>query len=696
MAINNINEADYVLPNYRLQVEYLDSQIYGPIATKAMIDSILRPPTKIAIVGPLISSASEYVASIAKYWNLVQIGYASLTVALDDRSIYPYYFRTAVTEKSFNAARLAFFKRFQWNKIGIVHSSSGAYPKSALLVQNEMTKANVDVAVIESITGDGSFALNSLKAYRQNYYGSKYIWWFPGLFSSNWWDESPRDHNCTAKQLFEVIKNSSFYTNAPIYSPSKTPAVSGKTGLQFYEELSKRINYTIQDSDVSSAVGAIYDSIWSIALALNQTESRLIQKNISITDFNYQNNYIRSNIFEELSNLSFQGVTGYISFLQGSSRLGDVIVLQQQGWDTRQKIGFYKIYGDELKIYNKTILWRDGKPPQDRLIITIAIKTIAIELFIVFSAISCLGILYCLALIAFTFIKRNNRFIKMASPNLNCCILIGCILCYTSVLISGMDAVIPALKDRKYSCVAEIWLLSIGFTIAFGSVMLKTWRIFKIFTNKTKIRLVIKDIHLLTRVTELLIVDIIILTLWSVIDPVSTTEIDVGTVVKNEKQIIRNRIQVCTSNYSIVWLIIILVFKSVMLMYGVSLAWRTRKVLIQTFNDSRSLAVTIYNILVLSSTGVIVGMLSNNIYNVGFALKSTFIILCTTSSVCLVFIPKLFQVKINTNRSTSLPQSNNRVSNFRISLTAGKDAHQELTKMRLIIAEVREEEDVIP
>ena len=38
-----------------------------------MIDSILRKPTKIAIIGPLISAANEYVASIAKYWNLAQV-----------------------------------------------------------------------------------------------------------------------------------------------------------------------------------------------------------------------------------------------------------------------------------------------------------------------------------------------------------------------------------------------------------------------------------------------------------------------------------------------------------------------------------------------------------------------------------------------------------------------------------------------
>ena len=78
-----------------------------------------------------------------------------------------------------------------------------------------------------------------------------------------------------------------------------------------------------------------------------------------------------------------------------------------------------------------------------------------------------------------------------------------------------------------------------------------------------------------------------------------------------------------------------------MLIYGVSLAWRTRKVSIDSLNDSRSLGVTIYNIFVLSLTGVTVGMLSNSILNVGFAVKAAFVMLCTTSSICLVFFPKV-------------------------------------------------------
>ena len=42
-------------------------------ALKAFIDSVSSPPTKVAIIGPFLSLANEYIASVSKHWNLVQV-----------------------------------------------------------------------------------------------------------------------------------------------------------------------------------------------------------------------------------------------------------------------------------------------------------------------------------------------------------------------------------------------------------------------------------------------------------------------------------------------------------------------------------------------------------------------------------------------------------------------------------------------
>ena len=92
----------------------------------------------------------------------------------------------------------------------------------------------------------------------------------------------------------------------------------------------------------------------------------------------------------------------------------------------------------------------------------------------------------------------DSRQIKMSSPNLNNVIIIGCILCYSrwsvlplysdhqnysSVIILGLDSSITSVDAFPYICTAKAWILMAGFTLSFGSMFSKTWRVHSIFTN---------------------------------------------------------------------------------------------------------------------------------------------------------------------------------------------------------------------
>ncbi len=92
----------------------------------------------------------------------------------------------------------------------------------------------------------------------------------------------------------------------------------------------------------------------------------------------------------------------------------------------------------------------------------------------------------------------------MSSPQINNLIIAGCILSYTSVLLMGIDSTLLGKRSSEsamnficavrclYFCFifnlkfilkARVWTLSIGFTISFGAVFSKTWRVHSIFTN---------------------------------------------------------------------------------------------------------------------------------------------------------------------------------------------------------------------
>ena len=54
----------------------------------------------------------------------------------------------------------------------------------------------------------------------------------------------------------------------------------------------------------------MFDALWTAALALNRTETRLNERNLTLTDFTYDDDYNISNIiYKEALRVNFFGLT---------------------------------------------------------------------------------------------------------------------------------------------------------------------------------------------------------------------------------------------------------------------------------------------------------------------------------------------------------------------------------------------------
>lgn len=71
----------------------------------------------------------------------------------------------------------------------------------------------------------------------------------------------------------------------------------------------------------------------------------------------------------------------------------------------------------------------------------------------------------------------------MSSPHLNNLIIVGCLLTYSSVIFLGLDSQLTSVETFPYICTARAWLLMAGFSLAFGAMFSKTWRVHSIFTD---------------------------------------------------------------------------------------------------------------------------------------------------------------------------------------------------------------------
>lgn len=110
-------------------------------------------------------------------------------------------------------------------------------------------------------------------------------------------------------------------------------------------------------------------------------------------------------------------------------------------------------------------------------------------------------------------------YIKMSSPHLNNLIIIGCILTYLSVIFLGLDSGLSSVAAFPYICATRAWLLMAGFSLAFGAMFSKTWRVHSIFTDVKLNKKVIKDYQLFMVVGVLLAIDVVIMTTWQFADP---------------------------------------------------------------------------------------------------------------------------------------------------------------------------------
>ncbi|KAK6018483.1 7 transmembrane receptor, partial [Ostertagia ostertagi] len=231
------------------------------------------------------------------------------------------------------------------------------------------------------------------------------------------------------------------------------------------------------------------------------------------------------------------------------------------------------------------------EPPLDATVIERRREYISNLLFVVMSFLALIGISLAFIFLFVNIRYRNHRFIKMSSPNLNNLIIVGSMCTFASV---------------------KSWNLCLGFTLAFGAMFSKTWRVHSIFTNIRMDRKAIKDSKLLLILAGLLFVDILVLTLWAVISPFRMSVMELPQLHFDDRVVIPE-IEKCESNHSAVFQAVLYATKGILmqcLRYSVaSLLGNTRHVNVPALNDSKYIGMSVYNVVVMSILGLSISVI---------------------------------------------------------------------------------------
>ncbi|XP_069181046.1 uncharacterized protein [Procambarus clarkii] len=234
----------------------------------------------------------------------------------------------------------------------------------------------------------------------------------------------------------------------------------------------------------------------------------------------------------------------------------------------------------------------------------------------------------------------------MSSPYLNNMIIVGCILTYTSVILLGLDSELTSETSFPYICTARAWVLMAGFSLAFGSMFSKTWRVHSIFTDVQLNKKVIKDSQLFLVVFVLLCVDVAIMTTWQIVDPFYRETKKLTPYMRGDILVIPEN-EYCKSQKISVFIGCIYAYKGLLMVFGCFLAWETRLVSIPALNDSKYIGMSVYNVVIMCVIGAPISYILSDEQDASYLIISVFILFCTTGTLCLVFVPKIIELRRN-------------------------------------------------
>ncbi|KAL9973235.1 hypothetical protein ACROYT_G019659 [Oculina patagonica] len=663
LAIDMVNKRADILPGYRLQLIWNDTQCDPGHATNALFESLYNRPPMIMLLGAACSSVTRATAQIGKLWNFLQVSYASTASDLSNKEKYPLLFNMVPPDSAHNNARMAFLKYFKWNRIATIRQNDYVFDEAMDIFQENLINNDFELIATELFNNDPKTQVEKLKkndariivgmfyedkarkvfceAYKQGMYGKHYMWLLIDWYDNKkWWLVKDDEVDCTEEQMRKATEGYFSIESARIVS-NKLPTVSGMTSEEFLQT-----HVSQNNSDLY--VPFVFDSVWTIALTLNNSMQQIkTTMNKSLADFTYKDSSMVQILKRTLEKLEFQGITGTIKFSDTGERTRPACIKQMQGGKP-VVVGIYFPDSDKIEFSGAKVLWQGGSPPTDGKVTVYEVQYVSTPLFCVIVILASAGIILALFFLRFNIVRRKHSFIKLSSPNLNNLIILGCVLIYVSVYMVAIDGKHVGTSSLAGLCMARGYLLSIGYSLAVGGMFSKMWRVYQIFNNVKPKRKVFKYKELLGVMVILVFVDILVMSLWIGVDTPEIITTDLQSQVRDEPHLrIIPQHQHCSSAYYTTWLYILLGYKALLLLIGCFIAWVTRKAKVHSLNDSRFVCMSIYNIVLCVIVGIPLAFLIDGHADALVACLSFFLLLPTTVTLCLLFVPKIIKLKNN-------------------------------------------------
>ena len=683
LALEHINANDEVLPDYNLKIELENSQCKNTIGLTKLFHFIKNTNrTYVSLFGDGCSVVTGAVAEISHMYGLVAVAFASTSPSLGNTDRYPTLIRSRPSESSTSPAKLHFIKENGWKRIAIINQLEDLFVSTSHELQKLLNEESIHYR-IEIIDPKGPDLMDQLQealaiiekeGYRiivANMYQTLAVqllctmkssglrppsvtWIFPGWYTDGWYDTPINLPNttCTPEEIKELSDGSLAFYAGPRFQDFHTEGsetISGFTADELLTMYMKGVEES-PDTTLSIETAYVYDSMWMIALGLNNLTSSY---NLTQHPSNYA-----SELYDSITSLRFIGWSGEISFVGHQRVERRVQLLEFVDGSIEYRCLFDRVPVHESDFMNtEDIIYNELSPFKvwNKDIASDGIVVHFIDLWIVIAVavsavVASVYVTAVIVVILFGIVKKL-KVVTTSQPWITILITSGNYLVFLLAFLFVVDGRLLGIGDEKnvqacyIICHMRIWLGCVWVSTIFGGILIKSLKYYLIAIKKRfEYGKKLSTRYMLIFPILLVLIDTLIVLLIGIVQPVTFMDEEVFSG-KMSPPIYR--ISECGAEMGsgyVTILVILVTFKVLLILLSVVMAYNIRNIVNRNQRFARVISWVSYNGAVFLVTAILIYSFISEV-NIKYSLCAFAILIGGVITAFIISTPTLHYMR---------------------------------------------------
>ena len=644
LALDHINANSTILQDYYLNITFRDSGCEEKIAVRSLFEFI-HVPKYTMVLGAWCSKATDVVAELSLAYDVPVISWASTSPSLTNSKLYPQLLLGTPSDINTVAGQLIILQEMNVRRVVIINEQEDLFVTISARLQLLLDELGVSYLteiyntesenylqtidlILSRIQNEGYnvIVLNgredayvNIMCRLKNFpslYAPKTNWILLGWYTSWSHDvEGYTNGDCSLEDLI-AVSSGSLAVNPTVgfeeFDLERSPTISGFTPAQLNEMYESLVTET-ESQDFFEKQRNFYDAyaydcIWTIAMGLDKLSA----------DYNLTTAELDGTIlFDAIQHVRFNGWAGdviYTERVRKESRI-HIYEVVNAAFETR---GLYvnvpfdhnNLVGNENITYVERTPFTIFNP--DGVTDGIEEHYIHTAIFALTVVLCLLGVTYITVLILVISVGwlKHYAAVTKSEPSVNIVIISGNYVIFVMALLWSIDGRYIQVYNSQpvctFVCHLRVWLFAVSTSIIFGGMLGKATKYYIIaIKHKFSYAEYLKFYHILLIPLALVLVDTVYVLIWALISPITYKYINIDSNIQNPPIYKVTECQPGNRTDFLIFLIVFILYKSILVLIGLFLAYHLRKVVNKANKYSSTITWTMYNVVIFSILQVV-------------------------------------------------------------------------------------------